>query len=169
MSSIKHLELINFKSFKAAKINFGLGLNVITGNNGAGKSNILQAIKFALNGNSNSELILKDKQELSVKAVLTNENNQETTIERKLDLNNNETLLINGSRTNNCNILTCEDTYIADCDEHCSYHGDELEKYLSKLKKNKQSIIVSLNNEVIDRADRLIKVTQHENKSFIET
>ena len=42
------LKLNNFKSYKNQTINFDEGISVIVGENGAGKSTILEAISFAL-------------------------------------------------------------------------------------------------------------------------
>ena len=42
------LSLKNFKSYDDAEIKFNEGISVIVGENGAGKSTILEAISFAL-------------------------------------------------------------------------------------------------------------------------
>ncbi|MEM0156826.1 MAG: AAA family ATPase [Thermoplasmataceae archaeon] len=49
---IHTLELKNFLSHQDSKINFDLGVNLITGKNGAGKSSIIDGIKFALFGDT---------------------------------------------------------------------------------------------------------------------
>jgi DNA replication and repair protein RecF len=43
---LKHLTLFNFRNYQETKINFFKGINVIYGENGAGKTNILEAIYF---------------------------------------------------------------------------------------------------------------------------
>ncbi|MFP3895894.1 MAG: AAA family ATPase [Anaerolineales bacterium] len=45
---IKHLELENFKSYQKVSIPFRPGTNAITGENGAGKSSIVEAVGFVL-------------------------------------------------------------------------------------------------------------------------
>mgnify|MGYP000596944186 CR=1 FL=1 len=45
---ITHLELEDFKSYAAERIDFHPGTNAIIGANGAGKSSLLEAIGFAL-------------------------------------------------------------------------------------------------------------------------
>lgn len=45
---IKELHMINFKSYDDATISFDDGITVITGENGAGKSTILEGIQYAL-------------------------------------------------------------------------------------------------------------------------
>jgi DNA replication and repair protein RecF len=46
------LELRDFRSYAAAEVRLGPGLNVVTGRNGAGKTNLLEAIYFACTGRS---------------------------------------------------------------------------------------------------------------------
>ena len=59
---IESLELTNFLSHEKTNIVFENGINIITGKNGAGKTSILDGIKFALfaesrNSEKNNELI----------------------------------------------------------------------------------------------------------------
>ncbi len=63
---IESLEMTNFLSHEKTNIVFENGINIITGKNGAGKTSILDAIKFALfaesrNSEKNNELIKKGK------------------------------------------------------------------------------------------------------------
>src|ERR1700682_5074041 len=44
------LSLQNFRNFETQKLSFGPGLNFIWGENGTGKSNILEAVYFATTG-----------------------------------------------------------------------------------------------------------------------
>ena len=62
MLLIDQLEIQGFKSFKEKTVltNFGKNLNAITGNNGSGKSNILDSICFVL-GLSNINLMRVSK------------------------------------------------------------------------------------------------------------
>ena len=67
---IKQLELVNFLSHAHSKIGFEKGVTVIYGHNGAGKSSIIDAIKFALfgekRGASISDLIRRGAEDMSV-------------------------------------------------------------------------------------------------------
>lgn len=45
---LKRVQISHFKSINDASVEFGTGFNVITGANGIGKSNMLDAICFAL-------------------------------------------------------------------------------------------------------------------------
>ena len=53
---IKTLKLENFKSYKNSTIDFDQGISLILGENGSGKSSILEAISFALFGKLNTKL-----------------------------------------------------------------------------------------------------------------
>lgn len=64
---ISNLTLRSFRSYKHEKIEFSPGLNVIVGENGAGKTNIVEAIHFlslarSFRTNESSELIMKSCQ-----------------------------------------------------------------------------------------------------------
>src|SRR6201996_9297874 len=43
---LQQLSVINFKNYTEAELNFSEGVNVFTGNNGAGKTNLLDAIHY---------------------------------------------------------------------------------------------------------------------------
>ncbi len=43
---LEHLSLLNFKNINQTQLDFGAGINGLVGDNGAGKSNILDAIYF---------------------------------------------------------------------------------------------------------------------------
>ena len=67
---LRSVELTNFVSHDNTEIDFATGVNLIVGNNGAGKSSIVDAIKFALfnerrSGNT-QDMIKKGKLEASV-------------------------------------------------------------------------------------------------------
>ncbi len=80
---INSIEMTNFISHEKTLINFESGVNIITGKNGAGKTSILDAIKFALfsdsrNNEKIADLIKKGKNffDLTLKFTI-NENNYE--------------------------------------------------------------------------------------------
>jgi DNA replication and repair protein RecF len=49
---VTHLSLRDFRSYEAADVRLGTGLTVISGRNGAGKTNLLEALYFACTGRS---------------------------------------------------------------------------------------------------------------------
>lgn len=67
---IKRLELKNFLSHNYSEIHFDKGVTVIYGHNGAGKSSIIDAIKFALfgekRGSSVADLVKRGAQDMEV-------------------------------------------------------------------------------------------------------
>ncbi|MEM3260656.1 MAG: SMC family ATPase [Candidatus Micrarchaeaceae archaeon] len=77
---INSIELINWKTHKHTLINFGPGVNVITGVMGAGKSSVLDAISFALFGTFPS---LKEKR-VSLKNIISKRPVQEIFAEVRL-------------------------------------------------------------------------------------
>ena len=46
------LTLRDFRTYAAAEVQLGPGLTVVTGRNGAGKTNLLEAVYFACTGRS---------------------------------------------------------------------------------------------------------------------
>ena len=49
---VSNLRLVNFRSYCDATVSFGAGLNVVVGQNAAGKTNLLEGAWFALRGSS---------------------------------------------------------------------------------------------------------------------
>ena len=67
---IHTLELKNFLSHENSTVNFDLGVNLITGKNGAGKSSLIDGIKFALFGDTKrgsvQDLVTRNRLETQV-------------------------------------------------------------------------------------------------------
>ncbi|MCL5782622.1 MAG: AAA family ATPase [Candidatus Thermoplasmatota archaeon] len=67
---IRNLELHNFLSHENSVVSFDQGVNIIVGQNGAGKSSIIDAIKFALfgdrRGDSIADLVKRGKDNMTV-------------------------------------------------------------------------------------------------------
>ena len=63
------LEIRNFLLIKKLSINLIKGFNTFTGETGAGKSIIIDALKLALGGKNNSNHNLKDNEITTIKAV----------------------------------------------------------------------------------------------------
>lgn len=63
---IESIEMENFKSHSNTRLEFNTGISIIIGENGAGKSSILEAVSFALfkqySGRKIEELVKKGKE-----------------------------------------------------------------------------------------------------------
>ncbi|MFG1390327.1 AAA family ATPase [Acidiplasma aeolicum] len=93
---IESIHLKNFLSHEDSEINFDPGINIITGKNGAGKTSILDAMKFALfsdsrNNEKNIEMIKKGKKNAEV-TITFRINNDEYEIFRSLGIKGSKNL-----------------------------------------------------------------------------
>jgi len=107
------LEIRNFLLIKKLSINLIKGFNTFTGETGAGKSIIIDALKLALGGKNNSNHNLKDNEITTIKAVFEiNEkikNNLDSLnieieddyliVERQIDINQKSKILLNNQIT----------------------------------------------------------------------
>ena len=67
---LSQLWLTNFRNYEEAHLNFHQGITLITGNNGNGKTNLLEAIAWFAKGKSfrntpNEALVLQNKEKAS--------------------------------------------------------------------------------------------------------
>lgn len=79
---VEKIKLINFKNHESQLLELGKGWVCITGNNGTGKTNILDAIWFLANCKSyfslqDQQLILHNKDGLSIKATINTDSENE--------------------------------------------------------------------------------------------
>ncbi len=68
---INNLSLVNFRNYQSLDINFQKGINILVGNNGVGKTNIVEAINYLTLGksfktNNDEELIKFDEEYLKI-------------------------------------------------------------------------------------------------------
>jgi exonuclease SbcC len=84
---ISRVELKNYRIHREYGQNFGNGINLLLGNNGSGKSSVLEAIGFALfNSNArsaNEDIVSKGEKSGSAKVFFTGSDGKEYEIERK--------------------------------------------------------------------------------------
>ncbi|PIU63258.1 hypothetical protein COS83_00885, partial [archaeon CG07_land_8_20_14_0_80_38_8] len=69
---LNSLALKNVRSHKDSVVNFGKGINVITGKTGSGKSSILMGVDYALFGSSNysnAEIMRRGSREMVVELI----------------------------------------------------------------------------------------------------
>ena len=74
---IEHIELTNFRNYDQLSLDFNTNINIIIGNNGQGKTNILESIYVLSLSKSNrsgqdADLIMFNKNSLSVKGTIIN-------------------------------------------------------------------------------------------------
>lgn len=97
---IDDLKLLNFRSYSTLNLKFNPKLNIIYGMNGAGKTNIVEAI-YALSltksfrTNNDNLMIMRDKNVSKVEANIINENTKNYQLilqnhEKKVKINNNK-------------------------------------------------------------------------------
>lgn len=106
---LKNIEIHNFAIISSVSLNFGAGLNIFTGETGAGKSIVIEALSFVLGARGDSGLIKQGKDKMSVKAEFSAEGIAEDilkkykiekdtfTLKRELDLKGRNKAWINDS------------------------------------------------------------------------
>ena len=136
--------LIN--NYKGLNLSISLsdGINVITGENGSGKSNILEAIRFALGEDISFKpnVITKNRNVALVKVTLANKSLvlDKYSILKKLYRSGSVKTFINDDLPENIDCL------LLDYDSHCFMNKVKLQEFIETLKeksKDTQIIIVS--------------------------
>ncbi len=97
---VKDLTLLNFRNYKELEIEFSDGVNVIYGQNGQGKTNIVEAVFFCSSArshrtNSDSDMIMYGENECKMKLDFRKEDREEE-IEIILRRNSRKNIKING-------------------------------------------------------------------------
>lgn len=83
--NLKHLSLLNFKNYETLEIDFSGGVNCITGPNGIGKTNLLDAIYYLALTKSyfnpiDKQMVRHDEKMMMVKGVFEDEGKTETIV-----------------------------------------------------------------------------------------
>lgn len=96
MNMIEHLEIKNAALIKNASVDFGRGLNIISGETGAGKSMVIDAVKFMLGGRASKDFIRlsEDKAVVSGLFVVENEALRTKIIQAGIEIEEDNSLLI---------------------------------------------------------------------------
>jgi exonuclease SbcC len=79
---LKKLTLKNFKTHEVSELEFSPGINVITGDSGHGKTNILKALNWVVNNRPRGDSVIRRGQKDCSVALTTIIDNKEYTIER---------------------------------------------------------------------------------------
>jgi DNA repair protein RecN (Recombination protein N) len=88
------LRIQNFTLIDELELEFGAGLNVLTGETGAGKSIILDAIDLVLGGKPSLRMIRTGTEKATIEGTFaTNDRIREWSIDREFDLNDDDTVI----------------------------------------------------------------------------
>jgi len=102
---LTELKVANYSLLRDVRLEFGPGLNVLTGESGAGKTLIIDAISFALGKRPNRTIVGSDGGECMVRATFVLDRSTaaahglpaEVVVERRYTAEGRSTLLLNGS------------------------------------------------------------------------
>lgn len=92
---LKELDIENLAIIKKSNIEFENGFNVITGETGAGKSIILNALLLILGGRANQDLISKNSDDCKIQAVFDLSNISQKVFDELPDIAKQKELIIN--------------------------------------------------------------------------
>ena len=71
---LEHLHIKNVALIAESELHFEKGLNILTGETGAGKSMIIDSLHFALGGRVNRDFLRKEEQSAVVEALFSTDN-----------------------------------------------------------------------------------------------
>src|SRR5471030_1488980 len=89
--SIRHLAVID-----AAEVEFGPGLNVLTGETGAGKSILVEAVGLLLGGRASGDLVRTGEDSATIEAIFEN-SGEELLVRREITAQGRSRAFINGA------------------------------------------------------------------------
>ena len=81
---LEHLHIKNVALIKESEISFGEGLNILTGETGAGKSMVIDSLQFALGGRAGKDFLRHGEKQASVEALFAV---QSASLQEKLEEN----------------------------------------------------------------------------------
>ncbi|MGM9916595.1 DNA repair protein RecN [Anaerotignum sp.] len=81
---LEHLHIKNVALIKESEISFGEGLNILTGETGAGKSMVIDSLQFALGGRAGKDFLRHGEKQASVEALFAM---QSEALQKKLEEN----------------------------------------------------------------------------------
>src|SRR3990167_8211665 len=93
---IQHLRIANFAIIDHLEISFAPGLNIITGETGAGKSIIIGAFSLLLGNRAQSDLVKPGAEEAVLEAMFNLPNDEELLIRRTISATGKGKIQLNG-------------------------------------------------------------------------
>lgn len=93
---ISHLSVKNFAIIKDLEVDFGNGLNIITGETGSGKSIIIEAIHMALGGRADSSFVRTGCAKSTIQLVIENGTQEPIILTREIQAGGRSTGRIDG-------------------------------------------------------------------------
>ncbi|MBS4534943.1 DNA replication/repair protein RecF [Clostridium sp. D2Q-14] len=171
---VKSIKLINFRNYNSMKIYLNKKVNIFLGENGQGKTNLLESIYIASSGksfrtNKDKELISINK-EVGYIGVELKKDDIEKHIELKLDLNKPKRVKINGVEQDKLSdlnevlqvvVFSPEDLKIIK--EGPFHRRNFLDDEISQIKPVYKNILNDYNRVLIQR-NNLLKIIQYDNK-----
>jgi DNA repair protein RecN (Recombination protein N) len=130
---LKNLRIQNFAIIDEASLEFGEGLNIISGETGAGKSILMDALVLILGGRASSDLIRRGAEEATVEALfevsgdselaaaLENQGlaaDEELIIRRIVHRSGKNRIFVNGSMVNMATLQAITATLVDLCSQH---------------------------------------------------
>lgn len=119
MAFVEKIELRNFRNFKTLKLNFSAGVNIFIGQNGQGKTNLIEAIYLMSHGRSfryanNENYIFQDDNEtsLNLKEAVLNIAYSQYNLKNKIKLNVSEKRKIYELNDKKTNALQIQNQFI---------------------------------------------------------
>lgn len=174
--NINSLSLRDFRSYKAGHFSFAPGVNVIYGDNGKGKTNMIEAI-YLLSGRKSwratkkKELVLWDCEKAKIQAeVFARERNHQ--IELEIPVLGRTTALVNKvkirsqqqlSDTLNCIIFSPDDLHIVK--GGASLRRDFMDEAICQLRP-KYADLISRYRKLIDSKNKLLKIAIEQKKAL---
>lgn len=146
---IETIEIENFKSFNSSKDSFNKNLIFVAGCNGSGKTNFLQAIKFALGEIKYNQNLINYKCNYAKVKLIFNDKNKRYVKERYIDRNGIDKCL----RDELPKIKQEFPDIIDNFDVNLT--RKEIKKRLCDLKNEKKQIFISLKDSNIDLTDEI--------------
>ena len=176
---LKNLELINFRNYDTLTLNLNKNINIIYGNNGEGKTNILESIYVLALTKShralhNADLIQKEKENALIKGTILNDLSYNleialTKTKKQVRIDNNQVTKL-GDYISKMNIIIFYSEVVDLIRGYPSHRRKYLNLELSQISKNYYNTVNDYNKLLKIRNDYLKKINNKEeiNQSYFD-